>query len=373
MDRLIKQLSEDSQRGKIKCVIWDLDHTLWSGILSEGDQVALTQDVKNIIETLDSRGILQSVASKNNAEPVMEKLEEFGLSEYFLYPQIGWQAKSQSIQRIADNINIGKDTLLFIDDQPFEREEVSSVHPEVSCADVNIIPELLSLPALNPRFITDESKMRRQMYMNDSRRNKFEESFEGPKEAFLDSLDLEFTIDFAKEQDLQRLEELVARTNQLNTTGRIYNYEELDAFRLSDEYIMLTCSLNDKYGSYGKIGLALIHIQQDSWTIIALLMSCRVMARGVGSVLLNYIINSARLASKRLIAEMIPNNRNRQMQVTYRFTGFQISHQEDKIEYYEHPLKEEVSYPDYVAVVAPTVDVFLAHPTQNNSKTVTTD
>lgn len=356
MDKLVSQLNEENHRGKIKCVIWDLDHTLWSGILSEGDRVTLTSGVKNVIEALDSRGILQSIASKNNVEPVMEKLTELGLVDYFLYPQIGWQAKSQSIQKIADTINIGKDTLLFIDDQPFEREEVTSEHPEVCCADVDIIDRLLLLPALNPRFLTGESKMRRQLYMNDSHRNQLEESFEGPKDAFLESLSLEFSIGFAMEQDLQRLEELVARTNQLNTTGRIYSYEELDGFRQSVDYIMLTCSLNDKYGSYGKIGLALIHVEQDSWTIIALLMSCRVMARGVGSVLLNYIINSARLNEKRLIAELIPNDRNRQMQVTYRFAGFQLSHTEEQIDYYQHPLQEAVSYPDYVAVCAPSID-----------------
>ncbi|HEX9063065.1 MAG TPA: HAD-IIIC family phosphatase, partial [Clostridia bacterium] len=116
---------------KVKCVVWDLDNTIWEGILSEDREVRLKPGIKGIIETLDDRGILQSIASKNDYDDAMKKLREFGLEEYFLYPQISWNSKAESVRKIAESINIGIDTLAFVDDQITEREEVSFSHPEV--------------------------------------------------------------------------------------------------------------------------------------------------------------------------------------------------------------------------------------------------
>ena len=110
----------------IKCVIWDLDNTLWEGILIENglSGVRLREPVVDVIKEIDRRGILQSVASKNNQEDVLNALRHFGIEEYFLYPQINWEPKSQSVTRIAKRLNIGLDSIVFIDDQAFEREEV---------------------------------------------------------------------------------------------------------------------------------------------------------------------------------------------------------------------------------------------------------
>ena len=109
----------------VKCVVWDLDNTVWDGVLLEDERVSLKTSVPNIIRTLDRRGILQSVASKNNPATAMAKLQEFGLADHFLYPQISWNSKATSIQSIVSSINIGIDSVAFIDDQPFEREEVT--------------------------------------------------------------------------------------------------------------------------------------------------------------------------------------------------------------------------------------------------------
>lgn len=110
---------------KIKCVVWDLDNTVWNGVLIEDAKVTPRDGIKEIIETLDERGILQSIASKNDAGCALAKLRELGLDEYFIYPQINWGNKSSSVKEIAKSINIGIDTLALIDDQAFERDEVS--------------------------------------------------------------------------------------------------------------------------------------------------------------------------------------------------------------------------------------------------------
>ena len=146
----------------IKCVVWDLDGTLWNGVLLEDDAVQLRSDIKNIIQTLDRRGILQSIASTNDHDAAMEKIRDFELDDYFVCPEIHWNAKSLSIAKIQANLNINMDSILFIDDEAYERDEVQSVHPEIICMEAREYDTLLAHPRLNPRFITEDSARRRR-------------------------------------------------------------------------------------------------------------------------------------------------------------------------------------------------------------------
>lgn len=342
----------NKQRDKktIKCVVWDLDNTLWNGVLLENDQVSLQANVVGIIQTLDSRGILQSIASKNDYAKAMSKLQELGLQDYFLYPQINWNSKAHSIQEIAKLINIGTDAIAFIDDQPFELEEVSFSQPEVLCINAANLGRLLEMPQMNPRFVTEDSKKRRLMYISDIERNQVESKFVGTQEEFLATLDMHFTISSAQEEDLQRAEELTVRTNQLNTTGYTYSYDELNQFRQSDKHKLLISSLEDKYGTYGKIGLILVECQEKLWTIKLLLMSCRVMSRGVGTVMLNYIIKLAKENGVRLRAEFVSNDRNRMMYISYKFAGFKEIEKIGEMVVMENDLTRIQPWPNYMKV-----------------------
>lgn len=306
----------------IKCVVWDLDNTVWDGILLEDTEVKLRPHVVEILKTLDERGILHSIASRNDHATAMAKLQEFGIDEYFLYPQINWNSKAASVTQIAKDINIGIDTLAFIDDQPFEREEVAFTHAQVLCIDSAQLDGLLNRPELNPRFITEDSRLRRRMYMADIRRNREEAEWVGPTEEFLATLQMIFTIAPTREEDLKRAEELTVRTHQLNTTGYTYSYEELDAFRTSPRHKLLVSSLEDRHGTYGKIGLTLIECDPDVWTVKLLLMSCRVMSKGVGMIMIHHVLRMAKEAGVKLRAEFLSTDRNRQMLITYRFAGF---------------------------------------------------
>lgn len=342
---------------EIKCVVWDLDHTIWDGVLLESDKVELKPEIKKILAELDSRGILHSIASKNNEEDAMAKLREFGISEYFLYPEINWNSKSSSIEKICKNLNIGMDTILFIDDQPFERDEVQSVHASVMCLDAAEYETMLDHPRLNPRFITEDSVRRRFMYLEDIQRKKEEESFSGPKESFLKSLDMKFVISEAREEDLKRAEELTIRTNQLNATGCTYSYEDLDWFRQSPDHILLVCELTDKYGSYGKIGLALIETNKTFWHLKLLLMSCRVMSRGVGTVMLTYIMQQAKREGKKLRADFKQTDRNKVMYVTYRFANFkEMDHDDQGRILFENDLSIIQPFPPYIEVKIPIAE-----------------
>ena len=332
----------------IKCVVWDLDNTLWNGVLLEGDRVTLKNQVTEIIQTLDNRGILQCIASKNDYEKAIAQLQDFGLHEYFIYPQINWNSKASSIKEIAKLLNIGIDAIAFIDDQPFELEEVNFSLAQVLCINAGELKNLLERDELNPRFITKDSKKRRLMYFSDLERQNAEKEFVGPQEEFLATLNMTFTISSAKEEDLQRAEELTVRTNQLNTTGYTYSYDELNHFRQSENHKLLIASLEDKFGSYGKIGLALVECQDSVWTIKLLLMSCRVMSRGVGTIMLNYILSLAKQTNVRLRAEFVSNSRNRMMYVSYKFAGFKQIQKQGDLEILENDMTRIQLVPNYV-------------------------
>lgn len=334
----------------VKVLVWDLDDTLWKGTLLEGDDVQPRPGVVETIEALDRRGILHSIASKNDAEMANAKLEELGLSDYFLYPQIGWSAKSASVRRIAESINIGLDAVAFIDDQPFEREEVEHAVPEVLTFNADEVDQLLERPELMPRFVTDESAIRRDMYRFEIERKQAHDEFEGPDEEFLASLGMRMTIAPAGPEDLKRAEELTQRTHQLNSTGITFSYEELDQLRQADDHLLVVAGLEDKYGTYGKIGLALVEKGSEVWTLRLLLMSCRVMARGVGTILLSHLLMRAKQAGKRFRAELKETSRNHLMKVTYRFAGFKEIEKKNGTAVLEHNLEGVQPYPTYVEI-----------------------
>ena len=344
------QTAPDPRVKTAKCVVWDLDNTIWRGTLLEDQDVSLRENVSEIIRTLDERGILQSLASKNNHTQAIAKLQEFGLDEYFLYPQIGWNSKSSGIRAIAESLNIGLDTFVFVDDDPFEREEVRFSLDEVRCIDAADLDQLLDMPEMTPRFITADSKLRRLLYVNDEKRKNAEREFVGLPEDFLASLGMTLTISPAQEEDLQRAEELTVRTHQLNTTGYTYSYDELNRFRRSNRHKLFIADLQDKYGSYGKIGLALLECGERRWTIQLLLMSCRVVSRGVGTLMITHLLNLAKQAGVDLYAEFVATDRNRMMYVTYKLSGFREFERQNNLTTLKHDLAQIPPFPGYVQV-----------------------
>lgn len=301
---------------------------------------------------LIQRMIARMVTGVKAAEPgdALAKLEEFGLGEYFIHPQINWDSKVASIRRIAGLINIGLDAVAFVDDQPGELEEVKFSLPEVLCLDSADLGRLPGMPELTPRFVTEDSRQRRLMYLADAERRRGEEEFVGTREEFLATLDMRLTISRAKPDDLRRAEELTVRTNQLNTTGYTYSYEELDRFRRSEGHRLLMAGFQDKYGGYGKVGLVLLECGEGAWTIKLLLMSCRVMSRGLGAVLLNYVVRAARREGVRLLAEFVANGRNRVMHLSYKFAGFREARRVGDLVILENDLSRVEPFPPYLKI-----------------------
>ncbi|MFC9937669.1 HAD-IIIC family phosphatase [Nocardiopsis alba] len=333
-----------------KCVVWDLDDTLWKGTLSSGDEVVVDPRILQTVKTLDERGILQSIASKNNHDDAMRKLEEFGLAEYFLHPQINWNSKSSSLTELQAKLNIGLDTFIFIDDQEFERDEVAFVHPDVETIDAADRFLLTDLPRLSPVHVTEDARRRRLMYREGEQRDRSELAFQGPHDEFLRSLDMVLDISPAGGDDLLRLEELTHRTSQLNSTGIHYSYDELEKLIDDPGHDLWVCELTDRYGSYGKVGMALVEKSGDQWTIALLLMSCRTVSKGVGTVLLQFLVKRAAERGARLFARFRRTDRNRQMLLTYRLANFHVVSRDGVDHLFENDLEIVRDYPDHVRV-----------------------
>jgi FkbH-like protein len=332
----------------VKCLIWDLDNTVWDGTLLEDKDVRLRDEVVNVITTLDARGILHSVASRNDFDTAMAKLSEFGLEDYFLHPQIHWHPKSRSVRFVADALNIGTDTLAFVDDDPFERDEVTAALPEVFCIDAVDAIRIPDMPNMQPPSVTEDSSHRRATYQAELRRQ--DAAKEMAPEEFLRSLQMAFTISEASETDLARVEELTERTTQLNSTGITYSRAKLSELRESTDHMLLVAGLEDVYGSYGKIGIAVVEKSETKWHLRLFLMSCRVMSRGVGKVLLSYILQQAKLEGKHVAADFIRTPRNRPMYLTFKLAGFEEKERRGDVARLEHDLSIIDPIPDYVGL-----------------------
>lgn len=335
---------------KIKLVVWDLDNTLWNGILLEDENIKISDSVKNIIMEFDRRGILQSIASRNYHDHAMAKLQEEGLEEYFIFPHIGWESKSQSIGEIIKSVNISEDTVAFVDDQLFELDEVHMKYNKILCISAENISSLLEHPRFIPIRITEDSSMRRRMYQADIKRNIEKEKFEGPNEDFLKTLNMKLTIKDAKIEDLDRMLELIERTSQLNATGRIYSYDELFTLLNFSKNSLLVISLEDIYGSSGKVGLVLIDKHPGLWTIKLLIVSCRVIPRGIGTIVIHYVISKAKENNVRLLAEYIPTDRNRIILMTYTMIGFKIVEKQGNLCILENKFDNMRELPSYIHI-----------------------
>ncbi len=279
--------------GKVKCVVWDLDHTLWNGILIEdgAQSLCLKDGIREVVEELDRRGILQSIASKNDYEPAMKVLKRLGLDEFFLAPQISWEPKSVAIAKIAKSLNIGADTILFVDDSEFERREVSSANPQVRTHDA---AEFARLPMMRPLDVpvTAESRERRKLYQVENTRHEAAASFGSDYFAFLRHCNIEMQITRLNSDNLPRVHELTQRTNQMNFSGTRYEQDKLMAIMsdpMLDTYVL---SVKDRFGSYGVVGFSVV--EKNIPRMTDLMFSCRVQSKRVEHAFLAFLIKRYR-------------------------------------------------------------------------------
>jgi FkbH-like protein len=306
-----------------KCLVWDLDNTLWDGVCLEGP-VTIKPEVAGAIMELDRRGILHSIASRGDEDLALQILRQFALERYFLLPQINWLPKAQSIARISRQLELSLDAIAFIDDDAFEREQVAYMLPGVLTIPAERATELPHQAEFIPVEVTEEAESRRQFYRSELDRHRAESSFTS-REEFLGSCAMKLSIREMRERDIPRVSELMTRTHQLNTTGLMMAHEQLRNL-LHDEdrrHRVFVAELQDKFGGYGIIGTALVDESPGSWVLKYLALSCRVMGRGIERAFLSKLIRGAvKMNAMAVDAEFRDTGRNRMMRAMYQMMGF---------------------------------------------------
>jgi FkbH-like protein len=307
---------------RVKCVVWDLDGTLWDEIAVESatDELPTPRpEMLAAIDTLAAHGVLSSLASRS-APAILDRLDAVPeLRERFLAPQVSWQDKSESLRRIADDLGIAVDALLLVDDSPYERAEVEALLPGVRTLDPAEVPVLLA--AFEGREVTPESRERVRRYRTEQTRRAEGERFQGTREEFLRWCDMRLTVGPATPDEIPRALELAARTHRLNSSG--LGPDRLRALAAAEGHELYRARMTDRFGAYGIIGAALVDRgTPGTWSVPLLALSCRVAGRGAAAAFLFWLMERAREAgAEEFRVTLRPTDANLEMRILLRQAG----------------------------------------------------
>lgn len=288
-----------------KCIVLDLDNTLWGGVLGEdgisgvkigGDYPgkAFTFFQKSLLK-LSKTGVILTVCSKNNEADVLEAWEKNPFmvlkKEHFAAYRINWTDKATNIRELASELNLGLDSFVFVDDNPTERELIKQMLPMVSVPEFPIQPYELPMffkKMVDDYFkvysITDEDKKKTEQYKANAARAQAQQSFTDFG-AFLESLDIQITIEAANEFNIPRIAQMTQKTNQFNLTTR--RYTDADIRNFVDEGWKIWCiSVADKFGDNGITGAIMV----NGFEIDTLLLSCRILGKGIEKAFLKRVL-----------------------------------------------------------------------------------
>jgi len=346
--RLLGRILAAEKISPKKCIALDLDNTLWGGIIGEdglqgiqlGDDFPgkAYRDFQQTLVCLKKKGVLLAVASKNNPEDVYEVFDKHDAMilsrKDFAALEIHWDSKVESIRRVAKKLNIGLDSIIFVDDSAKEIGEISERLPDVTCVVVpEELAELSDLFAETDFFdfaeITDEDRRRTEMMAADSARLEIQEAMS--EEEFRKSLNLKIEVFAAQKQHLARVTQLINKTNQFNLTTVRRTQDEVEELVGSKDALVLGMDIKDKYGDYGLVGVTILKKKAKSCVIDTLLMSCRVLGRGAEETLIAKLAEAAKsLGCDEIRGRYIATSKNAMVKDFYRHFNFQHEPQTDE-------------------------------------------
>ena len=327
-----------------KCIVLDLDNTLWGGIVGEDgfEGIKLNDDpigrayveFQYSLLALNQRGILLAINSKNNFDEAIQVIKEHPnmilKEDNFACVRINWNDKVANMKEISDELNIGLDSMVFVDDDPVNIEymrsnlpEVESIHmPADNCHDNT--SHLKSITALFDMLkLTDEDKARNQMYLEQRKRAEFKTQV-GNLENFLKQMNISVNIKNADDFTIPRISQLTLKTNQFNLTTRRYQEEDIRKFSQDSKKIVECAQIEDKFGDNGITAAYIVNKDNEQqWTIDTFLLSCRVIGRGVEDGILSHIIEKARKGGiSQVRGEYIKTEKNQPAENLFADFGF---------------------------------------------------
>ncbi|MEM7006059.1 MAG: HAD-IIIC family phosphatase [Pseudomonadota bacterium] len=328
-----------------KCLVLDLDNTLWGGVIGDDglNGIRLGQGsadgeaflgIQDYALSLKARGIILAVVSKNNEENArlpFQKHPEMRLREDDISVFIAnWDDKASNIAHVSKSLNIGRDALAFLDDNPAERAHVRHELPEVAVLELpqepSHFPMLIAQSGLFETVaLSKEDAERADQYrQNTNRRIAFEKISD--YDAFLKSLDMKCTISHFDAVGRSRISQLINKSNQFNLTTRRYSEVDVANMEADPSILDLQVRLSDKFGDNGMISVVVFKKAADEWVCDTWLMSCRVIKRRVEEVVLAAVVDAAKSeGAKRLVGEYIPTAKNQMVADHFSSLGFQPS------------------------------------------------
>ncbi len=331
-----------------KVLVVDLDNTLWGGVIGEDGMAGIKigpeypgaayQALQRALLDQSRKGILLAVCSKNNFDDALDALENHpGMllrPKHFAALRINWTDKPQNLREIAEELNVGVDALAFLDDNPFEREQVRAILPEVTVIDLPKNPldyaAMVRDCAVFERLaLSAEDRQRTEMYAAQKQRAGAEQTFRS-KEDFFRFLEQEAELEPVSELTLARVAQLTQKTNQFNLTTRRYSESQIAEMAKQPEWGIFSIRVRDRFGDHGLVGVAITHDQGEVCEIDAFLLSCRVIGRTVETALLAHLAESAaERGRQRLIGWFLPTRKNAPARDFYREQGFEQQESND--------------------------------------------
>lgn len=349
-----------------KCLVLDLDNVLWGGILGEdglnkiklgdsypGNAFMLFQ---KYVKQIKNQGVILAICSKNNLNDVNELWEKHPdmilTKEDFASLRINWVDKAKNIKEIAEELNIGLESLVFIDDNPRERELVKSLLPEVT------IPEFPNKPYLLLDFITnvyteffqiysltEEDKIKTQQYFHNAKRKKLKRKSINLSE-YIRGLNINIKFELANNLNIARIAQMTQKTNQFNLTTK--RYTETDINKMISTGAMVNCArISDKFGDNGITAASIIkfNTEKQEASIDSFMLSCRILGRGIENEFLKIILNTLfKKGIRTIFAVFIPTLKNKQTENFYNEFGFTVIEEKDGIKTYKLVLKETLKF-----------------------------
>lgn len=328
-----------------KCVVLDLDNTLWGGVLgeegpdgiriAEGDPVGEAfRAFQLAIKGVQGRGLLLAACSKNNQADVEEAFRlrpemPLGLED-FAAVRINWEPKHANIREIATELNIGTDSLVFVDDNPAECELVRQMLPEVTVVQLPRDPSsyaglLLDMPELERLAIVAEDRRKTEQYREQAEREASRQTVAGDMQSYLESLGTVVTYWEATRAELTRVHQLFAKTNQFNLTTKRYKPGEVEGFLASSDWHLEVVKAEDRFGDLGIIAAFLLDLRDPAAVEVdSVMMSCRAMGRGIETVIGNRLkaVASEHAPSGQITGWFRPTAKNKPASDFYRRQGF---------------------------------------------------
>lgn len=340
--KLVVDVVRSLQGAVKKCLVLDLDNTLWGGVIGDdglsGIQIGelgtghAFSDFQKWLKELKDRGILLTVCSKNNEDTAKEPFEKhpemvLRLEDFSMFVA-NWEDKARNIRTIQQALNIGMDSMVFLDDNPFERELVRTMIPEIT------VPELPEDPALYLQYLrgldlfetasySREDAGRTEQYREKAQRAAFEAAFQSYDD-YLEALQMRASAAAFDPFHYPRIAQLTQRSNQFNLRTVRYTEAEIEALAQDDSRIGLYFTLKDKFGDHGLISVVVLEKQpEDTLFISEWLMSCRVLKRGMEEFIVDKILSvAAQQGFRRVVGEYIPTPKNAMVKDLYEQLGF---------------------------------------------------